>query len=104
MVSLSCLKYDIMVILQPWRMVWYLEQLVSFKKCDSMTQIDFSVVINIVISVLFCFTLLPQGAVLGPGEFFEGLTLGSRQFFEGTVGKWSIEQLVNQSAERGGNL
>ena len=27
-----------------------------------------------------------QGAVLGPGEFFEGLSLGSRQFVGGTIG------------------
>jgi len=28
-----------------------------------------------------------QGAVLGPGEFFEGLALGGRQFVGGTLGK-----------------
>ncbi len=28
-----------------------------------------------------------QGAVLGPGEFFEGLALGGREFFSSTVGK-----------------
>ena len=28
----------------------------------------------------------PQGAVLGPGEFFEGLALGGRQFVGGTLG------------------
>ncbi len=30
-----------------------------------------------------------QGAVLGPGEFFEGLALGGKQFVEGTLGKKS---------------
>lgn len=38
--------------------------------------------------------LLLKGAVLGPGEFFEGLTLGGRQFFEGTVGKWLLDNLL----------
>ena len=28
-----------------------------------------------------------QGAVLGPGEFFEGLALGGREFFSSTIGK-----------------
>ena len=29
-----------------------------------------------------------KGAVLGPGEFFEGLSLGGRQFVGGTLGKY----------------
>ena len=28
-----------------------------------------------------------QGAVLGPGEFFEGLSLGGREFIGATVGR-----------------
>ena len=34
-----------------------------------------------------------KGAVLGPGEFFEGLSLGGRQFFEGTVGKLDLDKV-----------
>ena len=39
------------------------------------------------------FFLYLKGAVLGPGEFFEGLSLGGRQFFEGTVGKLDLDTL-----------
>ena len=28
-----------------------------------------------------------KGAVVGPGEFLEGLSIGTQQFIEGTLGK-----------------
>ena len=34
------------------------------------------------------FTIIYQGAVIGPEEFFEGLKLGTHHFIEGTLG-WS---------------
>ncbi|KAL5484369.1 hypothetical protein EMCRGX_G020850 [Ephydatia muelleri] len=43
-----------------------------------------------------------QGAVLGPGEFLEGLSLGSRQFIGGTVG--GISGAAGQVLGVGGDL